>query len=286
MGDAQKEDECVKQRNKKVRRGRTGFSKKRMLSVLFLLFTAAACGILGCRFLHEYRQEKKRQEKLLEVKEKDGVDALKKKYPDMVGWVEIADTPFSYPVMQTKDDPQYYLHRDENGEYSFYGTPFLDARCSTDSDNLMIYGHNINGHRYFGYLQYFRESRFYRKHKNLTFTRVGGKKETYPVIAVVKTDIHADYYRYTDVYNDEEYRLLVKEMLSGSIYRCEAADWVEKEMNENTVEAFFHRYQFLTLSTCRTGEGKDKRLLVIGCRKKEEPVGTSCTNKNVPEKRL
>lgn len=43
---------------------------------------------------------------------------------------------------------------------------------------------------------------------------------------------------------------------------------MEKEMNEETVEAFFHKYQFLTLSTCRTGEGRDARLLVIGCRKK------------------
>ena len=40
---------------------------------------------------------------------------------------------------------EYYLHRDVHGDYSFYGTPFLDVRCKTDSDNLIIYGHNING---------------------------------------------------------------------------------------------------------------------------------------------
>ena len=33
-------------------------------------------------------------------------------------------------------DWQYYLHRDVHGDYSFYGTPFLDVRCKTESDNL------------------------------------------------------------------------------------------------------------------------------------------------------
>ncbi len=91
-----------------------------------------------------------------------------KKYKDMIGWLEIKDTGFSYPVMQTgikgphEGDWQYYLHRDVHGDYSFYGTPFLDVRCKTDSDNLIIYGHNINGRRYFGYLQNFREETFLR----------------------------------------------------------------------------------------------------------------------------
>lgn len=93
-------------------------------------------------------------------------------------------------------------------------------------------------------------------------------EETYPIISVMKTDTDSDCYRYTDIYNDEEYRDLVKEILNNSLYRCEGADILEKEMNEETVEAFFHKYQFLTLSTCRTGEGRDARLLVIGCKKR------------------
>ena len=66
--------------------------------------------------------------------------------------------------------------RDVHGEYSFYGTPFLDVRCTTDSDNLIIYGHNINGRRYFGYLQNFREETFFRKHPKFSFTAVVKKK--------------------------------------------------------------------------------------------------------------
>ena len=40
----------------------------------------------------------------------------------------------------------------------------LDVRCKTDSDNLIIYGHNINGRRYFGYLQNFREETFLKEY--------------------------------------------------------------------------------------------------------------------------
>ena len=67
---------------------------------------------------------------------------------------------------------------------------------------------------------------------------------------------------------NEEYRNLVQKILDGCLYPCEGTDILEKEMNEKTVEAFFHKYQFLTLSTCRTGEGRDARLLVIGCKKR------------------
>ena len=62
------------------------------------------------------------EEEITTEKEKDGVGNLHKKYKDMIGWLEIKGTSFSYPVMQTgieghhKDDWQYYLHRDVHGE--------------------------------------------------------------------------------------------------------------------------------------------------------------------------
>lgn len=247
--------------------GRTVISGKRILFFLILLLVAVVMGILWCRYTTRDRQ---RYEKLQKEKREEGIPKLRKRYEDMVGWIEIKKTDFSYPVMQTKNDPEYYLHRDEKGGYSFYGTPFLDFRCSLESDNLIIYGHNINGKRFFGYLQNYRDREFYESHSNLCFTKVDGVEETYPIVSVMKTDIDSDCYRFTDIYNDEEYRDLVKEILDNSLYRCEEADVLEKEMNEETVEAFFHQYQFLTLSTCRTGEGRDARLLVIGCRKKCE----------------
>lgn len=40
---------------------------------------------------------------------------------NFVGWVYIPDTPLNYPVLQTKDYPEYYLRRDFYKKYSFAG---------------------------------------------------------------------------------------------------------------------------------------------------------------------
>ena len=115
----------------------------------------------------EIRQDKYRKRDYHGERKGWCTEPPQKSTKDMIGWLEIEGTGFSYPVMQTgikghhEGDWQYYLHRDVHGDYSFYGTPFLDVRCKTDSDNLIIYGHNINGRRYFGYLQNFREETFF-----------------------------------------------------------------------------------------------------------------------------
>lgn len=130
-------------------------SKRRILFFLFLILAVIASILFLYlkRTVDQERKQDKIEKEITTEREKDGVGNLHKKYKDMIGWLEIKGTGFSYPVMQTgieghhKDDWQYYLHRDVHGEYSFYGTPFLDVRCTTDSDNLIIYGHNINGRR-------------------------------------------------------------------------------------------------------------------------------------------
>ena len=41
-----------------------------------------------------------------------------------------------------------------------------------------------------------------------------------------------------------------------------------KEFNQE--KEIWHTYQFITLSTCRTFEGKEKRLLVVAYRERNE----------------
>ena len=200
---------------------------------------------------------------------------LKKKYRDMVGWIEIPDTDFSYPVMQTgraghkKDDSEFYLHANVHGDYSFMGTPFLDSRCSLDSDNLIIYGHNINGGQMFGYLQGYRQRDFYKKHPTICFTKCGSIREEYEVVSVLVTDIHSYMYTFTDIYTDEIYKEDIEKFLRDSIFETEAGIELKKEIDVSSVEELFHNEKFITLSTCRTGEGRDARLLVIARKIKD-----------------
>lgn len=61
------------------------------------------------------------------------------KNTDMVGWLSIAGTTFNYPVMQTPNEPNYYLKRNFEKEYSDLGTPYIQENCdltSSDKDGM------------------------------------------------------------------------------------------------------------------------------------------------------
>ena len=51
------------------------------------------------------------------------------KNTDMVGWLSIAGTTLNYPVMQTPNEPNYYLKRNFDKEYSDLGTPYIQENC-------------------------------------------------------------------------------------------------------------------------------------------------------------
>ena len=69
---------------------------------------------------------------------------LKKKNKDLVGRIKIKGTKIDYPVMQTPNDPQYYLRRNFEKKYSLSGTPFLDAASTLGkSKNYLIHAHNM-----------------------------------------------------------------------------------------------------------------------------------------------
>lgn len=52
---------------------------------------------------------------------------------DLVGWLKIDDTNIDYPVMQTKNNEEYYLRKNFYKKYSSYGTPFLASSCNIDT---------------------------------------------------------------------------------------------------------------------------------------------------------
>lgn len=82
---------------------------------------------------------------------------------DLVGWIQIPNTQINYPVMQTPDSEDYYLHRDIYGEYSRHGTIYVRESCDVfkPSDNVTIYGHRMkDGSMFFGLTEYINESYF------------------------------------------------------------------------------------------------------------------------------
>ena len=71
--------------------------------------------------------------------------AIHEQNSDFVGWVSIDGTSINYPVMQTIDNPNFYLKRGFEKQYSNYGVPYVQENCALGiSDNVVIYGHHMN----------------------------------------------------------------------------------------------------------------------------------------------
>ncbi|MCM1244702.1 MAG: class B sortase [Roseburia sp.] len=246
------------------RMNRTGKDRKGKGRKVFLLFLAVFTAMAGIFFSVCYITEIRAERIMSERKKLSGeIDWTN----DMVGWLEIPDTSISYPVMQKDNAPEYYLHRDVDGRYNFYGTPFLDGRCSTESDNLLIYGHNINGRRFFGALQNFRDKEYFESHRDLIFT-TRHAIDTYRIVSVIETDVSSLAFSFADTYNESDYRKYGVYLLGKSKFITEE----QKNLLEifNQEKEIWHTYQFITLSTCRTSEGKEKRLLVVAYRERNE----------------
>ncbi len=256
----------MKVQNKKQNR------RRRIRRAVFLFFLLLL--MTGAYVMYRYyREEKSQQEQFdeLEEWENNPIPSLvpaNVNNPDWIGWLKIKDSSISYPVMQKEGDGEYYLHRDFDGNYSFYGTPFLDGRCTPDSDNCIIYGHNINGRRMFGALHAYDSEEYYKKHPEIYF-RAGEEKRNYQIVSVIHADTSFFAYSFTDVGNWEEYREYVGGILSHSLYHTELGEQIKKKREEETAEQFFQKYQFLTLSTCRSWTGRDARLLVVAARERQ-----------------
>lgn len=132
---------------------------------------------------------------------------------DMVGWISIAGTTINYPVMQTKNNPNFYLKRNFEKEYSDLGVPYIQENCDiATSDNLIIYGHHITGGRMFGALEDYKSQSFYEEHKTIQFDTLTEQAE-YEIIAVFKTVAYSAqgyrYYDFVDAENEEEFDAFV-----------------------------------------------------------------------------
>lgn len=104
--------------------------------------------------------------------------------PDFIGWVSIEGTPIDYPVMYTPKDPEYYLHRNFDRQASFAGTPFLDARCSLDADNLILHGHNMRNGSMFAAVRHYLDEAFFFQHPLIRFDTLDCRR-LYRIFAVI-----------------------------------------------------------------------------------------------------
>lgn len=171
---------------------------------------------------------------------------------DMVGWLSIAGTTINYPVMQTEDNPNYYLKHNFEREYSDLGTPYVQEDCDLlMSDNLIIYGHHIKGGKMFGALESYKSQSFYEEHKIIQFDTITQQGE-YEIIAVFKTVAYSsEGFRYYDFVDAED-----EEAFNAYIAKCK-----ELALYDTGVTAEYGD-RLITLSTCEYS-AENGRLVVV-----------------------
>ena len=117
--------------------------------------------------------------------------AVQEQNSDFVGWLSIPGTNIDYPVMQTVDEPNFYLKRGFDKQYSDYGVPYVQENCDLVlSDNCVIYGHHMNNGTMFADLCKYESEGFYQEHKTIHFDTLSGFGE-YEIVAVMNCSAHS-----------------------------------------------------------------------------------------------
>ena len=118
--------------------------------------------------------------------------------PDLVGWITIEGTVLDYPVMYTPEDGEKYLYKNINGNFDVNGLPFIEDGCSMDpeSDNIIIYGHNMNSGKMFASLMKYAKKDYWEEHPTIRFSTLYEERE-YKIIAAFYDRV---YYKYEDCF--------------------------------------------------------------------------------------
>jgi len=159
---------------------------------------------------------------------------------DFVGWITIDGTNINYPVMQTIDNPNYYLKRGFDKEYSNYGVPYVQENCALGiSDNIVVYGHHMNNGSMFADLCKYESEDFYREHTTIHFDTLSSLN-AYEIVAVFKTVAYSEdgfkYYHFVDAENEDDFNTFISQCKALALY-------------DTGVEAKYGD-KLLTLSTC------------------------------------
>lgn len=147
------------------------------------------------------------------------INKLKNEYnnEDIKGILEIDNTDYIVPVLQSTDN-DYYLNHDAYGNRNGMGSIYLDFRVDIDtSRKLLIYGHNSsNIDMPFKILEEFYDKDYYDNHKYMWITTSTTKRK-YEVFSVyVETEDYS--YMNVNFVDDEDYLNHITKLKEKSMY--------------------------------------------------------------------
>ncbi len=174
------------------------------------------------------------------------------KNDDMIGWISIPGTDIDYPVMQSVDAPDFYLDHGFDKQKSAYGALYVQENCSIlNSDNLIIYGHNMKNGKMFSDLCRYADKCFYEEYKTIYFDTLD-VFGTYEIVYVFRTEVYKDgcfkYYNFVNARNEDDFNAFMA--------KCD-----DLKLYDTGVTASYGD-RLITLSTCDP-YAKNGRMVVV-----------------------
>lgn len=206
-----------------------------------------------------------------------------KENKDYTGWIRINNTRVDYPILKDPGEVQegqpyynnkffepnsFYLHNNFNRVYEFAGSIFMDYRNNfggdenSQSDNIVLYGHNMLNLTMFGDLRsYYNNYSFW---ENASFIELSSNYKDYDYVicgnAITSGSGDSDFlYWNMQEFNTEEDFNFFKSKLR------------EKQVFDSGVD-FEYSDKLLTLSTCYGASENNMRFVLVARRLRDGEI--------------
>jgi sortase B len=207
---------------------------------------------------------------------------LLKQNKDVVGWIKIEGTQVDYPFVRDPgavpagntyyggnayEPNSYYLDHDLDGSYLRCGSLFCDYRDEfgsnedQQSENIVIYGHNMANNTMFGSLRRYRQD--YSFFEQAPFVELSSNYRDYDYVLcgffITGGNWYSDfiYWDMEELDNEEDFNYYINNMHA-------------KQLFDTGVDVKYGD-KLLTLSTCYADED-NSRFIVVGRRLREGEV--------------
>jgi sortase B len=254
--------------------------KKRGFTIVLIIICAIVFAVSAFQLIRYYSANSKSEDAYAQLRppaEKesdDGVSyepmsyedllpyyqSLKEENGDFVGWLRIPDSEIDYPVMQTKDSPEYYIDKNFKKQYQTAGSLFASEISDVDkpTDMVIIYGHHMKTGAMFGTMGDWLEKDFFNAHQEVIFDTLTERNE-YVVYGLFKTQVYTDdpaefaYYAVSDFEDQAAFDAFMQQVES----RMQIMDPTMRPM---------YGEKMIMLSTCEYSQ-ENGRLVMLAVRK-------------------
>ena len=263
------------------------------------------------KFNEEIRREVYQREEEAELQTGDefryysllpSAEILLQKNNEVVGWIKVptldpnSKSPIDYPVLQhipTQEEilngqgngNDYYLDKNLNREYEKAGSIFLDYRNYFDyvvdgqkiyanSQNLIIYGHNMHDYSMFGSLKHYINDATYYDNHPIVELNSNYRKYKYKIFGMIIVDVDDttetafDYWNKLNFEDETEFYDYVNEVKRRTV-RLTDVDVTYGD-------------QILTLSTCNSTFSQGRLVVFARLLRDGEDLMEGCTSTENP----